>query len=294
MTTTATIRLEPLDLARTLGCGQTFRWRPLTEASWRGALGDQLITLTKNGPRLRMEAIPGGPDVRKLVSEHLRANDDVPAIQRALARRDAVLASGMKELRGLRLVKIDEWECLVSFMLATYANIPRISRMVDTLAGRYGRRISGEIYSFPTLDRMRKATFADLSRCGLGYRAKYIHSVCQQLTEDDLAGLKNLPYVDLRTELKELPGVGDKVADCVALFGFGKLESFPIDVWMERALQRLYGQKGTYRKLAAFAHERFGEYAGYAQEYLYYNERAHAPNGACLFSQNRGDRSPCE
>ncbi len=89
----------------------------------------------------------------------------------------------------------------------------------------------------------------------------------------------------MRAELKRLPGVGDKVADCVALFGFGKLEAFPIDVWMERALSRLYGQKGTYRRLAGFAHERFGEFAGYAQEYLYYNERAHSRNGSCLFSK---------
>ena len=114
--------------------------------------------------------------------------------------------------------------------------------------------------------------------------------MCQRLADDDVDRLKGLPYSELRAEIKRLPGVGDKVADCVALFGFGKLEAFPIDVWMERALRRLYGQSGSYRKLAAFAHERFGEHAGYAQEYLYYNERAHAPNGSCLFSEDRGNR----
>jgi N-glycosylase/DNA lyase len=83
----------------------------------------------------------------------------------------------------------------------------------------------------------------------------------------------------------ELPGIGDKVADCASLFGFGRLEAFPIDVWMERALERLYRQKGSHARLRRFASERFGAYAGYAQEYLYYNERVLASNGACALSE---------
>ena len=290
MTATASLRLEPLDLSQTLGCGQTFRWRPLADGSWSGPLGGHLVTLSKVGPDLCIKASPGGPSVRKMVSDHLRSDDDIPAIQRSLARLDPVLANGMRRLRGLRIVKMDEWECLISLMLATYANIPRISKMIDALARRYGRRIVDDTYSFPTLERMKKAELADLSGCGLGYRARYVHSVCQLLDDGAIDRLKRLPYRKLREELTDLPGVGDKVADCVALFGFGRLESFPIDVWMERALRRLYGQNGSYGKLAAFAHERFGAYAGYAQEYLYYNERAHAPNGSCLFSQQTSDR----
>lgn len=100
-----------------------------------------------------------------------------------------------------------------------------------------------------------------------------------------MESMRSMDYDELRVALKELPGVGDKVADCVALFGFGKLEAFPIDVWIERALARLYRRRGTYRSLLEFARDRFGPYAGYAQEYLYYNERAHAPGGACLFSE---------
>ena len=91
------------------------------------------------------------------------------------------------------------------------------------------------------------------------------------------------PYENLRRDLVELPGVGEKVADCVSLFGFGRLESFPIDVWMERALKRLYGQKGSYSKLRHFAADRFGKYAGYAQEYIYHNERMRGRTGACMF-----------
>lgn len=278
------LRIEPLDLAMTLGCGQTFRWRPAENGAWTGPLDGQMVTLRRSGHLLSVEASPGGRGVRELVGTHLRIGDDVRKIQRALGE-DRVLSRGIDRYAGLRIVKIDEWECLCSFALATYANIPRISKMIETLADRFGRRIAGDLHEFPSLEAIRRAPMAALSTCGLGYRANYIHDLGRQLDRARIEELKRLGYEELRSELMELPGVGDKVADCVSLFGFGRLEAFPIDVWMERALKRLYGQTGSYRKLRAFATERFGQYAGYAQEYLYFNERARARKGSCDFSK---------
>jgi N-glycosylase/DNA lyase len=188
-------------------------------------------------------------------------------------------------VKGLRIVKMDEWECLVSFVLATYANIPRIAKMIETLSSRYGEEIMNGIRAFPTHDRLSEVSRTEMARLGLGYRAGYIHSLCKTIDGESVSRLRKLSFSSLREELKELPGVGDKVADCVSLFGFGRLEAFPIDVHIERALARLYHKKGPYSKLRTFASERFGEYAGYAQEYLFYNERLRAPGGACLFSQ---------
>ena len=278
--------LDPLDLAKTLGCGQTFRWRVLPDGSWRGPLDDQLVVLSKSAnSKLRIRAEPGREDAVRLVREHLRADDDIGSIQNSLRLMDPVLGNGMRGLKGLRLVKIDEWECLVSFALATYANIPRISKMIETLAMRYGDPIADGVHRFPTRSRLADASESELRGCGLGYRAAYIRAIAEDLTDDRLESMKDMEFEELRDALKELPGVGDKVADCVALFGFGRLEAFPIDVWIERALARLYHRKGTYQRLREFASRRFGPYAGYAQEYLYYNERAHAPGGACLFSE---------
>ena len=244
----------------------------------------QLITLRRSGRKLLLEAVPGGRGVRELVETHLRMRDDVEKIQESLSE-DPVLAPGLTKFSGLRIVKLEEWECLCSFALATYANIPRISKMIETLASRFGRKITGSVHAFPTIERMKRVSIAELSECGLGYRAQYIHDMSQMLDRGRIDRLTRLGYEDLRNELMELPGVGDKVADCVALFGFGQLEAFPIDVWMKRALDRLYGQTGGYGKLRAFAHARFGPCAGYAQEYLYYNERARARKGACAFSR---------
>lgn len=279
-------RILPLDLDLTLGCGQTFRWRKHEDGSWQGVLGDQLVRLEQRGQVMIVEAAPDRTYAEEKVREHFRASDDIPAIQRALGK-DPILARGMSDVRGLRIVKMDEWECLISFVLATYANIPRITKMIETLADRYGEELAEGVHSFPMHRRLSKATRPELARCGLGYRAKYVRELSARLDDDAIEGLKKLRYENLRNELKGLPGVGDKVADCVSLFGFGRLEAFPIDVWMERALARLYRQKGSYAKLRAFAGERFGPYAGYAQEYLYYNERVRASRGACGFSEER-------
>lgn len=278
------LEVDPLDLDLTLGCGQTFRWRPNPDGSWSGVLGDQFVSLRQNGPKIVGEATPGDEGVEESVLEFLRVRDDISKIQRVL-RRDPVMALGMRRMKGLRIVKLDEWECLISYVLATYANIPRIMKMVDALAVNYGHRVAHGAYSFPDGRRLSKATVGGLTRLGLGYRAEYIKKICDLVDEPKLSIFSAAPYETLRRQLIELPGVGEKVADCVSLFGFGRLESFPIDLWIERALARLYEKKGTYRSLRAFATERFGEYAGYAQEYLYHNERMHARDLGCAFSE---------
>lgn len=282
------IEIEPLDLDLTLGCGQTFRWVKGVDGSWRGPLGKRLITLRpkRKGLEVEVKGRAGGV-VKEAVAEYLRAKDDMRSIHRHLSN-DPVLADGIASMHGLRIVKMDEWECLASYVLATYANIPRITRMISALSERYGDEIADGVHAFPTIDQLRAASRSALRKCGLGYRADFIHSLCNDVDERRLKSLTKLNYENLREELKELPGVGDKVADCVCLFGFGRLEAFPIDVWIERALKRLYGKQGSYSSLRRFASERFGKYAGYAQEYLYYNERGPASRGECRFSEERG------
>lgn len=278
------IEIDPLDLDLTLGCGQTFRWRRSDDGSWSGPLGRRVVALRMGREALIVSADPGGRGAAEAVATHLRAWDDIGRVQRALSK-DKVLGSGIRSLRGLRIVKMDEWECLVSFALATYANIPRISKMIGSLAAEYGDRIAPGVHAFPDHAQLSKASARDLRRLGLGYRADHVKGICECVDADALDRMTRMGTGALREELMALPGVGDKVADCVSLFGFGRLEAFPIDVWMERALKRLYGQEGSYRKLREFASERFGPFAGYAQEYMYMNERGLASGGVCAFSQ---------
>ena len=278
-----TTSIRPLDLDLTLGCGQTFRWDRLGDGSWRGVVGRNLTRLTVDEGSLEIESWPGEGGVVADVESYLRASDDIGSIQDALSRDD-VMASGIRKVEGLRLVKMDEWECLVSYVLATYSNIPRIRRMIELLSERYGEEIGDGVFAFPRARSLASATVDELAACGLGYRARYLHSICRAVDEEAVVSFEKLDRRALREQLKRLPGVGDKVADCVSLFGYGRLEAFPVDVWIERALARLYGMSGSYRKMVEFAEERFGPVAGYAQEYLYYNERLMASRGRCAFS----------
>ncbi len=278
------LRVEPIDLDATLGCGQAFRWRRDPDGSWTGVVGHSILRLSASRGGLTVDPIAASPCAKKDLSTYLRVSDDIASVQRSLGR-DGVLSRGILQVSGLRLVKMDEWECLISYVLATYANIPRIKAMIDSVATAFGDEILDGVHAFPNINDLREASTEDLNRCGLGYRAVYLRSICEVLEPRGLDRMKRLSYADLRDELKELSGVGDKVADCVALFGFGRLEAFPIDVWMKRALSRLYGVTGSYAKLSEFARLRFGCFAGYAQEYMFYNERSLATAGRCIFSE---------
>ena len=280
--------IQPIDLGATLGCGQVFRWRVDGGSRWKGVIDDQLVALTSKGQTIDVEALPGRRDAPELVARFLRADDDIEKIQGALAK-DEVLARGMARFRGLRIVKIDEWECLASYVLATYANIPRISGMIERISNEFGEEISRGVHAFPRRERLARASVTELRRLGLGYRADHLSALCEMLDGSAVSRMRKIPYEELRKNLIELPGVGDKVADCVCLFGFGRLESFPIDVWVERALARLYRKRGSYSTLRKFAASRFGEYAGYAQEYIYHNERLRARSGVCAFLAKRDE-----
>jgi N-glycosylase/DNA lyase len=278
------VRIPHIDLDQTLGCGQTFRWRRAGDGTWRGPIGDCLVTLRASGQWVHADATPKRRDLKARVSTYLRAGDDVGEVQSALSR-DPVMAKGAAAVEGLRIVKMDEWECLASYALATYANVPRISRMIEGLATRYGDPIAEGVHAFPTIAQMRGASLGELRGCGLGYRAEYLAEMCGRVDDARLAEMRGMPDEELREALLELPGVGEKVADCVSLFGFGRLSAFPIDVWMQRALLRLYGVKGSYSRLRDFAAGKFGGYAGYAQEYLYYNERTLNRGEGCVFTR---------
>lgn len=281
------LRIRHLDLDQTLDCGQTFRWSKLGPATWRGPIGDALVTLSRDGESLRAQSTPDVPDLGERVSEYLRVGDDTEHVLDRLSK-DPLMARGARAVSGLRLVKMDEWECMASYVLATFTNIKRIRGMIERLASRYGEPITEEVSAFPSIDRLASATVEDLRALGLGYRAGYLAGICEVMDEERMDDMRKMGDDDLREALLELPGVGDKVADCVSLFGFGRLTAFPIDVWVERALGRLYGVEGSYRVLREFASERFGPYAGYAQEYLFFNERSLHEAGRCAFTRPGG------
>jgi N-glycosylase/DNA lyase len=274
-----TIRLrddQPLDLSLTLSCGQAFRWEE-RGAWWEGVVGDVAWKLRQDGDRVIFE----GPAERE-VRHYLALDEDLPAILASIDR-DPVIHRAIRDCRGLRILRQEPWEVLVSFICATNTNIPRIRKMVAALSRCFGSWVPGSVepqFSFPTTEALSGPSCKHLGPCRLGYRDRYIAGTASRVVADPgiLDRIGGLPFHESRSALLSFPGVGQKAADCILLFGYHRLESFPVDVWVRRIMQEHYlpplpGSRGSSgkedRRIREFGQEYFGEYAGYAQEYLF-------------------------
>ncbi|MSQ12098.1 MAG: hypothetical protein EXR48_05360 [Dehalococcoidia bacterium] len=290
---------QPLDLARTLQSGQAFRWRPVAVDGgewWHGFLGDEPVLLQQRAQRaskdvaLDVRCRSGAEDevVRRLRS-YFRLGDDLPATYRRL-RRDPHLADAVARLHGMRLLRQEPWECLVGFLCSGHNNVKRIMLMMERMADAYGT--PAPLYgvarnAFPTPERLTKAGERALRGLRLGFRAAAVAHAAQAVAVGSfpLAALREWPYERAKAALVELPGVGEKIADCVLLCSLEKPEAFPVDRWVRRAVEEWYGVKpgmgrngkprkeATHEEICAWARARFGRDAGYANQYLFQGRR---------------------
>jgi N-glycosylase/DNA lyase len=261
---------QPFNLDKTLSCGQVFRWVEVG-GWWTGIVGEQLIRIRQEGDIITWE----GTD-ESFIRHYFSLDLDLPAILSGIDR-DPVIHQAIEECRGLRIIRQPPWECLVSYIIATFTNIPSIKRRITLLCREFGTeiRLDGIAhFSFPTPDALAGAEECEVRACSLGYRAPFLCHVAQEIKANPgWAGtIRDMPYETARTELMHYRGVGRKVADCVLLFGFGRLEAVPVDVWIERIIRQHYlepGEKANYEYLRRYAQGYFGPFAGYAQEYLF-------------------------
>ena len=276
------------DLDFSLCCGQVFRWRKI-DGWWYGVVGENVAKIRQCGAHLEFKNVN-----REFVQNYFGLNDDLAKIKSCVGKDDYV-RSALKRFEGIRIVRQLPWECLISFICATYKSIAAIELMLKKLSIKYGEKqvFDGlEFYTFPTIERLTNANETGLLECGLGYRAKYVQKTAKKICDEtiNLEDLKTLPYLDARKALLEYSGVGLKVADCVLLFSLEKMEAFPIDVWIKRVILNHYANQlpaeavkkmqrhgsltnSEYQKIGDFARSYFGRYAGYAQEYLFHFER---------------------
>ena len=279
----------PFSLEHTLDCGQLFRWQKIGDW-WYGVSADNVIKLKQNQEGLIFETFPDTPN-RKFIEGYLRLDDNLPSIFAKIGK-DEHVREAIRRFCGLRLIRQEPWECLISYICATYKSIPAIKKMVNTISQCYGKRLTFDgidFYTFPKPADLAQLNCRNLRSCGLGFRAERVVETAKRVDSENLSldALKRIDYVEAKRELLGLPGVGHKVADCVLLFSLEKLEAFPIDVWIKRAATNLYAShfnssfikrisgKGSitpkeYNTIAQFGREYFGNYAGYAQEYLFH------------------------
>jgi N-glycosylase/DNA lyase len=272
----------------TLCCGQVFRWDKVGDW-WYGVANDKVFKARQCGNKLEYVNVK-----REFIEHYFGLDEDLKKIRDTI-NKDPHISKALDAFWGLRLIRQDPWECLVSYICATYKGIPAIKNMLQKISRMFGEKVvfeGCEFYTFPQTQKLANATLKNIEQCGLGYRAKYLLETSKLIFENnvELERLKQLPYEQAKKELCNFPGVGPKVADCVLLFSLGKHEAFPVDVWMKRVILNHYKQKlpsvlahklssqaglsnSEYAKLNEFGRNYFGEDAGYAQEYLYHYER---------------------
>jgi len=280
------LRGQPFDLDLTLACGQAFRWRKREDGVWYGVVRDRLIELAVEGGVLYWRTYPDGG--RALVEEYLRLGDDVNAVYGNLSESDPHLASLIRRFDGLRLLRQDPTETLLSFVCSAANSIPRISAAIEELARRYGEMVCEQgdscYYAFPHPERLASVEQGELdNHASLGFRGSNLRKVARQVVERDegwLRGLRDVPYESARVELLSIRGVGRKIADCVCLFSLDKDEAVPVDTHVRQLAHRLFLPDmkaksitdAVYRRIVEAFRERYGELAGWAQQFLFYED----------------------
>jgi N-glycosylase/DNA lyase len=264
------------DLAKTMECGQVFGWAR-TGGGFYGVIAGKPAGLRQAGSKVHFRGEVGL--TREEVVRFLGLDEDLPAILASITRddfvRQAVLAA-----YGLRLVKQEPWACLCSYILSANNRVDRIDKLVKEISRRFGTvsLLDGTpVYGLPGPAAMAGCAESGFRACGVGFRAPYLVRAAEMVAAGiiDFARLDLMPYTEAKKVLKTIPGVGDKVADCVLLFALSKYEAFPVDVWIKRVMERVYfgGADVEPARISTFGREYFGRYAGYAQEYIYFYAR---------------------
>jgi len=248
-------------------------------ASASGKLA-MLVDLKEDGNTATMSAY--GSDGEALYSElktRFRLKDNMQKIYKSIDK-DENISKAISRYRGMRLTINDPWETTLCFIISQFNNVKRIRLIVKNIVDRFGSALEcsdgSVINTFPTSRQIMQATDAELRRLGTGFRSKYITSAAEFCTNNmDLYKLSPNNYEKLKSRLMEIDGVGEKVADCIALMGYGNLNAFPTDVWIKRTMEKLYfdGKKTRLFDIHEFAKDYWGKYAGYAQQYLFHDAR---------------------
>lgn len=277
-----TISVGEFNLTDTLRSGQSFRWQQLSDHEWWGVVNGSALYIRQDTDQLTVRHVGGRtpPHLLQEVVDYFDLSLDYPAILQRL-RGDRVFARTVPGPATLHILRQQPFETIISFIISANNHIPRIRSIIERICERYGEPLDtafGRAYDFPTAAALARASTADLHKhCGLGYRDQYIAATARQLAhQHDFATWHELPSAELRQRLLRLQGVGEKVADCILLFGYHRLDVFPVDTWVRRAMIELYfpNDAPTRQAIQACAAQRFGAYAGIAQQYLFVRQRS--------------------
>lgn len=262
-------------LSQTLECGQCFHFKKLSDEEYLVAAKGRLLHISQESDKIIFHNASEA-EVKNVWINYFDLDRDYDAIKKRLLCMDDKLNSAIESMWGVHILNQDFFETLISFIISQNQQIPRIKQIVATLCESCGKALSENMYSFPAADDILKLGEDGVRACKAGFRSAYIIDACRKVVSGQIneEELRKMSYDDCIAKLKEIKGVGDKVANCVALFSLGKRSAFPVDVWIKRIMESIYFTEETpVNVIQSFAAERFGEFGGYAQQYLFYYAR---------------------
>ena len=264
------------NLKYTLESGQSFRWNKVND-SYYGVVEGCILKIQQREDTLFIDSsrkVEHSPTYTEWV-HYFDLSRDLSAILTEV-NVDAYMDRAINRFWGMRLLNQELWETIASFILSQNNNMARIRGLIRSLSEKFGQKLMFEgyvDYSFPTPEVLTDAGVDEIFACGTGYRASYLWHAAQNVANGDLNldAIKRMSYSEAKMELMKLKGIGEKVADCICLFSLGHLEALPVDVWIKRVFEQIYLRKrATPREIREFARDYFGEFVGYAQQYLFH------------------------
>ena len=269
--------IRDFDPVHTFTCGQCFRWKEEEDKSFTGVAKGRAVNIAFNDGVLEIKN-SSTEDFKNIWYDYLDLGRDYGRIKEEL-KKDEIMAEAITYGHGIRILRQDFYETLISFIISANNKIPRIMSIVEVIAQNYGDRLimaEKPYYTFPDIEKLASSTVEELWVCKGGFRCKYIIDSASMIVtgKAGVRSLSELSTVKAREELMKLPGVGPKVADCILLYSGIKKDVFPTDVWVKRVMEELYFKReASFKEIQQFAGDKFGENCGIAQQYLFYYAR---------------------
>lgn len=289
------IGLEDFHLAQTLECGQCFHFEKVGENNYYLSAKGRFLHIEQKEDYSVIFYDTDKETFERTWEDYFDFDRDYAAIKRAICKKDDKLKPAMDMMWGIRILNQSFFETMISFIISQNKQIPHIKKIVSDLSIRYGSlacgakktyemdrqrsvnqggvKNKGVFYNFPSAEKIIEAGEEGLRECKTGFRAPYIMDACIRFRDGELDEkmLRGLDYETVMCELMKVHGIGEKVANCIALFGLSKRNAFPVDVWIKRIMEEMYiGHEEEKKEIAKLAKGLFGEYGGYAQQYLFY------------------------
>lgn len=272
-------KFNDFDPVHIFECGQCFRWERQEDGSFTGVAGGKVLNVMKDGDDI-IFSNTDEEEFQGFWKNYFDLDTDYGKIKEELRKNDSVMDEAVEFGHGIRILKQDPWEMLISFIISANNRIPMIMRGVKLLSEKYGEFIceyKGEkYYSFPSPEKFLSGEISDLRVSGIGFRDKYIYSTSEKVVDEEikLEDLRDKDFEQIKKGLMEFPGVGPKVSNCIALFSLDALDAFPVDTWVKKVMEYFYLHEDTdLKKIESFSRDKFGNLSGYAQQYLFYYAR---------------------